>query len=147
MADLAVTAANVLASATAVRTVGISGAALEIGRLVYQDATDSNRWKYADADASLAAAAIVNGASAIGLTLSQTAAAGQPVSILTLDDDLTHGLTGVAAGDVLILSATPGRVAPIDDLVAGMFPHVVMIAKSPTKAVFRPVAGPVAVPV
>lgn len=146
MADLAITAANVLASATATKSTGVSGSALEIGRLVYQDATDGNRWKYADANASAAAAAIVNDASAIGLTLTQAAAAGQPVTVLTLDPDLTHGLTGVTAGDVLILSATAGRVAPIADLAAGMFPHVVMIAKSDTKAVFRPVVGPVAVP-
>lgn len=146
MANKSVTAASVIASATATKVTGIAGATLTQGQLVYQDTNDSNRWKLADADASSAAAAISNGVSVIGYTLS-AASAGQPVTVLTQDDDLTHGLATVTAGEVLILSATAGAVAPVSDLGSGMFPHVVMIAKSATKAIFRPVAGSVAVPV
>lgn len=145
MANYTVTAANVIAGSTATKTTGTAGVALTAGQLVYQDVTDANKWKLADADASEAAAAISNGLSVIGYTLN-AAAAGQPVEVLTQDDDLTHGLTTVAAGHVIILSATAGACAPVGDLASGMFPHVVMIATSATKAIFRPVAGDVAVP-
>lgn len=146
MANKTVTAANVIASSTATKTTGVGGEALDIGEIVYRDATAGNKWKLADADASAAAAGIVDDLSDIGLVLSGCAADGQPVVVLTQDNDLTHGLASVTAGEILILSATPGAVAPVGDLGSGMFPHILMIAKSATKAVFRPVAGPVAVP-
>lgn len=137
MADLAITAANVLKSATASQADAVAGEEMDAGTPIYLDASDGNKAKKADANASAAAAACV------GITVNK-AFTGQPIRYLTSDDDFTHGLTGVAAGDVLILSATAGRIAPVADLASGWFPTVLMVAKSATKAHLAITRGSVA---
>lgn len=137
MADYTVTAANVLASGTATKTTGVAGTTITAGQALYADASDSNKLKLADANASSAAATLV------GIAL-HAALAGQPITYATADDDFTHGLTTVAASDVIILSGTAGALAPVADLASGWFPVVAMVAKSATKAHFRITQGSVA---
>jgi hypothetical protein len=107
MADLSVTAANVLASAassTASRATGIAGAAISIGQTVYVDASAANVIKLADANASAAAATVR------GIAITGASAAGQPITYATTDSAFTHGLTGVTAGAVIYQSNTPGAM-------------------------------------
>ncbi len=137
MADYTITAANVLKGANAVTATGIAGGTITAGQPLYSDATDSNKLKLADADASLAASTVV------GLAL-HAALSGQPITYLTEDDDYTHGLSSPATSDIVILSSTAGACCPASDLSSGEFPQLLMICKSATKAVVKFVAGGVA---
>lgn len=134
MADITITAANVVPSAAAAGVTKIfrstAGAAINAGQLIYLDTADSNKAKLADA----------NGASAlirtpIGLAIN-SAGSGQEVAYVKEDDDLTIGAT-VANGTVYVLSATPGGIAPAADLTTGWYPCVVAVGKSATKVAFR----------
>ena len=146
MATKTVTPANVLASALAVKSTGLAVTDISAGTLVYLDPS-TNLWNIAGAGDAVEAAGIVNGVSALGYTLNSTAAAGQPITVLLQDDNLAHGVSGVAAGDILVLSPDgDGTLADLSDLGPGHYVHIAMIAKSATHAVFRPVAGPNPIP-
>lgn len=138
MANLAITAANVIASATSLKGAGTAGAAVTRGQPLYIDATDGNKLKPADANVSLALATVV------GIALND-AAAGQPVNYVFSDSDFQSG-GAMAVGAVYVLSATAGGIADVADLATGMFPVVLMVAKSATKAVLSIVAGGVVTP-
>lgn len=138
MADVTITAANVLASNSAKRFKGVAGAAITAGQPVYRDATDGNSLKLADADASAAAAAVV------GIAL-HGAADGQPLECAYEDPDFTPGftldVTGAGAKGVYGLSGTAGGVCPVADFAAADFPTVLYVAKSSTKAVLKIMSG------
>jgi hypothetical protein len=121
MADLTITAANVLAGSGAQFSTGTAGATVTAGQPVYQDATDSNKWKPADGNASLAAATV------IGIAL-HASLAGQPLKVQTLGD-ITIGAT-VTVGGVYVLSATAGGIAPVADLASGNFTFIIGIGKT-----------------
>ena len=133
MADPSLTSSAVIPSDGATLENYTAGATIAAGQPVYADATalDAKRKgkaKPADANASAATALVV------GIAAS-SASAGQPVRVITADADYTHGLTGVVAGDIIILSATAGGLAPAGDMASGMRPSVVMLATSSTKAI------------
>lgn len=138
MADISVTAANVLASSQATIRRGIAGATITAGQVVYEDSTASNKFKLADANASAATAAPV------GIAL-HGAADGQPLAIATEDPDFTPGgtlsITAASSNGVYVLSATAGGFCLAADLAAGHYPNVLMVAKSTTKAVLKIVHG------
>lgn len=121
MADLTITAANVIKGTGASTKTGVAGATITAGQTVYMDASDSNKIKLADANASSATAAC------IGIAL-HAALAGQPITyqdsgIIALGSILT-------AGAVYVLSATAGGIAPVADLTTGWRSSVLGIAKS-----------------
>lgn len=107
MADIVVTAANVLKGANAQTTSGTAGEAITAGELVYIDGTDSNKIKLADADASEAASTLV------GIALHATAS-GQPILYAT-KGDVNPGGT-VVVGEIYVASGTAGGIAPEGDL-------------------------------
>ncbi len=131
MADFALTSSAVIASASGLASVfdGMTAAGVTVvaGQPCYVKASDGLIY-LADSNASLEAATVkgvaLNGASP-----------GQPVRLCTADADFTHGLTGVTKGDLIILSATAGGLAPTTDYASGMFLTLVMVAISSTKAV------------
>jgi hypothetical protein len=132
--DYTVTAASVVASAYADKDVGILGeAGMTAGMYVYKNAADSNRLYKADANLSLAASKLV------GCLLSG-GGIGQPATYVKKDPQFTPGFP-LVAGDIAILSATPGLVAPVADLAAGYFPVVLGCANSTTQLNFNPTAG------
>jgi hypothetical protein len=137
MADVVVTAANVLASSGAQKKNGTLGATATAGQAVYRDASDG-KMKLADANLS-AAAADVRGILLTG------GADGQPCQYIEEDDDFTPGFT-VTVGTIYVLSGTAGGIAPAADLATGMYPAVLMIGKSATKVVLKIVKGGVVVP-
>lgn len=134
MADVTVTAANVLASANAVKHTGIAGTTITAGQTLYKNSADNNRLYLADADASPQAA------DCVGVAI-HGAAAGQPITYTDDDPDFTPGatlsLSAAADGGVYVLSGTPGGFAPIGDMAAGDYPVILMVAKSTTKAVLK----------
>jgi predicted transcriptional regulator len=109
MADLSITAANVVAGNGASIVNGTAGATITAGQVVYKDVADG-RYKLADANASAATA------EAVGIAL-HAASNGQPLAILS-QGTLTPGAT-VVVGTVYVASATPGGIAPAADLTTG----------------------------
>jgi hypothetical protein len=85
MADISITAASVVPSTNAVKRTGTAGATITAGQLVYKDASDSNKIKLADNDASAAA-------TVVGIALNG-ASSGQPITYAETDPELTIGAT------------------------------------------------------
>lgn len=140
--DVSITAANVLAGENPNKVPGVAGAVVTAGQVVYLDPTTST-WKLADCDGGATTAASGYQTS-LGYTLSG-GAAGQPIYVLLEGADVTVGGTLSLSAPFYVLSGTAGGVAPIADLAAGDIPVFLFIAKSTTKAVFKPVRGPVVV--
>lgn len=128
MADLSVTAANVLASTSAAGVAtGTAGATITAGQAVYLDSA-TGTLKLA-VKTSLAAAA------AVGIALNG-GASGQPIKYVYQDDDFTPGAT-LVTGTSYAVGATAGNLAPVADLASGNYATFMMIAKSTTKAILR----------
>lgn len=121
MADLSITAANVVAGSGAKKTTGIAGATITAGQPVYLDTADS-KYKLADCDSATAAVR-----SPAGIAL-HAASANQPLTIHR-SGPLTIGAT-VTAGVAYYLSATPGGICPVADLASGDYPVILGIATS-----------------
>lgn len=138
MADLTITAANVVpaASPTTKTQVGTYGATITQGMPVYLDSADG-KWKIADANASVTTAA------AVGIAL-VAGSDGQPGLIQT-EGDITIGAT-VAVGTIYVVSATAGKIAPSADGVSGWYTCVLGIAISTTVIRLKILAGGVAIP-
>lgn len=138
MSDISVTAANVLAGPNAKKRTGIAGATITAGQALYEDSSDSNKLKLADANASATTAKCV------GVAL-HGAASGQPITFVEEDDDFTPGATlslSAAADDgVYVLSATAGGIAPVGDLASGMYPVIMGVAKSTSKMKLKIIQG------
>jgi hypothetical protein len=109
MADLTITAANVLRTA-ANYEVGIAGATITAGQVVYKDSTDANKLKLAQADGTAAEVA------AAGVAL-HGATANQPLAYAT-GGTMNVGAT-TAKTTTYCVSATAGGIAPQADLTSG----------------------------
>jgi hypothetical protein len=120
MADISITAANVVAGSDAVREAGTAGATVTAGQLVYLDPSDM---KYKLADSNGAAALRVPS----GIALNG-AANNQPL-VIQKGGDITIGGT-MTAGVAYYLSDAPGGICPVADLGSGEYPCIVGIAKS-----------------
>lgn len=123
MADLSITAANVVAGADSTRADGIAGEAVAAGKAVYLNSA-SKRWMLADSNAASAGAR-----KASGIALN-TAAAGQPLAVHKAGD-ITIGAT-LTAGTAYYLSDTPGGICPLADVGAGEYVCLIGLAKSTT---------------
>jgi hypothetical protein len=137
MADLTITVANVASGTGAQTSDGTAGGSITQGDAVYQDATDSNKWKRADANLSAAAS------TAIGIALN-AAEAGQPVRI-QVGGEMNVGAT-LAVGTIYVLSATAGKIAPSTDLTTGWYTFVIGIGKSASNMYLVMKTAGVAVP-
>jgi hypothetical protein len=134
MADISITAANVVASATAViRKEYNFGATVTAGQLVYLDT--SNKWQLADADA----AATGNGITDVrGIALCG-GANNQPAAVVVEDSDFTPGGT-LTNGTAVYGSDNAGAVTH-DVPSTSSYPVVLGVAKSTSKLVLKPVAS------
>lgn len=118
MADYVITAAQVTAGVSATTKTGTAGATIAAGEALYEDPADS---KLKLADANGATADIRKG---IGLAL-HASADGQPLKYATEGElTLSTGAAIGAVGATVILSATPGKLAPVTDNVAGWWVNV-----------------------
>lgn len=137
MSAVSITAANVLASAQAIKEWCTAGATITAGQVVYLD-TSTGTVKLADTDASGTTA------KAYGIALGG-ASANQPILICKEDPDFTPGGTlsiSVAADKgIYILDGTAGAMCPIGDIAAGDYPVIIGVAKSTTKMFFKIVGG------
>lgn len=121
MADLTITAANVLAGAGALVAHGTAGAAISAGQSVYLDEA-AGTYKLADSNSATAAAREPDG---IALHASST---GQPLAVLTRGP-ITIG-AALSPGVAYYLSDTPGGICPVADLASGEYPSIIGIATS-----------------
>lgn len=126
MADISITAASVLASATAViRREYTAGATITAGQLVYLNA--SNQWVLADANA----AATGNGITDLRGIALNGASSGQPLSVCVEDSDFTPGGT-LTNGSAVYGSNTAGGITH-DVPGSGAYPVSLGVAKSASK--------------
>ncbi len=121
MADLVITAADVN-QVSGNEGRGIAGATITAGQSLYEDSTDSNKLKLADADASATAACV-------GVAL-HAASSGQPIAYAKTGE-VDIGAT-VAAGAIYVVSTTAGGVAPDSDLGTGDYVTIIGIGDSTT---------------
>src|SRR5690242_16311261 len=106
MADLTITAANVLAGSGAkIDRAHKAAVAVTAGQTVYKD---GDSYKLADDNSATAAARVPDGIALNG------AGAGQPLAVL-LSGDITIGAT-LTPGVAYYLSDTPGGICPVADL-------------------------------
>jgi hypothetical protein len=123
MADLVITAANVVSGTGARIAEGTAGVALTAGQVVYLDSATST-YKLADNDSGTAAAR-----SPKGIAL-HAAAAGQPIAVHT-KGPITIGAT-VAASGIYVLSSTAGAICPAADLGSGDYTSIIGLGTSTT---------------
>lgn len=121
MADIAITAANVLPGLGATLANGTAGATVTAGQVVYQDPTTG---RYAPANNNNATAA---NRSPAGIALNN-ASTGQPMDIIQ-SGPVTIGGT-LSPGVMYYLSATAGGICPVADLGAGKYPAALGFATS-----------------
>lgn len=121
MADLSITAANVVAQAGAITDVATFGATVTAGQMIYKDTADASL-KLADNNSATAAAR-----TPLGMALNG-GAAGQPCKFIK-EGDVAVG-TILTAGVAYYLSDTPGGICPVADLASGEYPTVIGIAIS-----------------
>lgn len=120
MADITITAANVLAASDATRASGTAGATITAGQVVAKHATNG---KYVLADADGTGVTRPRGIALNG------ASDGQPLVIATAGDVTLGGMT---AGVSYFLSPTAGGIAPRADVLTGDVVSHLGIAKSAT---------------
>lgn len=120
MADVTVTAIEVLPASDTIYADGIAGATITAGQTIYLDSA-TNTIKLADANAS-SATADMKGIAMHG------AASGQPVRYAA-GGSIDPGFT-VGVGTVYVLSATAGGIAPVADLATGLYPVIVGVGTS-----------------
>ncbi|WP_306049201.1 hypothetical protein [Oceaniradius stylonematis] len=120
MADLTITAANVVRGSGAKVLDRTAGVAITAGQTVYEAADGG--MQLADCDSATAAARVPE-----GIALND-AAANQPVQVLK-SGDITIGAT-LTPGTAYYQSANAGGIAPVADLATGDYPCIVGIAKS-----------------
>lgn len=125
-ADISVTAANVLASASAITKPGVAGVAITAGQVLYFD-TASTTWKLARANSL----STVPGGTRMGLALNN-AAIGQPIIVLKSDPAFASGAGSPPAKGILLVvsAAAAGASAPFGDLTTGGFPFVYAIVNN-----------------
>lgn len=121
MADLTITAANVVASSDASTEHGTSGETIVAGKSVYKN-PDTKKWMLADNDAATADLRQAGGVALNG------ASNGQPITVLK-GGDVVIGAT-LTPGTAYYLSSTPGGICPVADLGAGDYVCQIGLAKS-----------------
>lgn len=126
MADISITAANVVADSTASRVTGTAGETIAAGKAVYKSST-TNKWMLADSNSATVEARRATGIALCGSSLNQ------PVTVLT-GGLVTIGAT-LTAGLAYYLSDTPGGICPVADIGSGEY--VCLIGISTTAAILN----------
>lgn len=121
MADLTITAANVVAGTGAAKEQGTAGATITAGQAVYRDES-TLKYLLADANSGTAAAREARGIALNG------ASDGQTLTILR-SGPITIGAS-VTPGTDYYLSSNPGGICPRADIGAGEYVCLIGLATS-----------------
>ena len=130
MADLTITAANVIAAPGARRKNGTAGATITAGQVVHISPT-TGRYILSDADA-----AGIGDVTEFAIALNG-AADGQPLQV-ALGGDITLGAV-MTAGLSYYLSPTAGGIAPREDVLSGDNVVLLGIARSTSVLKMKPI--------
>lgn len=125
MADISVTAANVLVGTGASTAYGTAGETITAGQTVYIDTADGNKIKKGDCDSGTVVVRTLAGVALNG------GATGQPIKYITAGPYTVGGT--VVAGRVYVLSDTAGGIMPESDLEAGDYLSILGWGKSTTE--------------
>lgn len=117
MADLTITAAQVLPVSGYRSETRVAGATITAGQAVYRDS--SQTWQLADGDAALTAAAA-------GIALNG-ASAGQPCQVQTGGTITLGAGAAPVVGETYCASLTAGGIAPDADILTGDFKTILGI--------------------
>jgi hypothetical protein len=115
MADLVITAANVVADSVSKQEY-TAGATITAGQAVYIDTASDNVVKLAQSDGTALEATVK------GVALN-SASSGQPV-LIAVSGDLDIGAT-VAIATVYVVSATAGGICPVADLATSDYLSII----------------------
>lgn len=121
MANLTITAANVVAGDGAATEAGTSGEAIAAGQAIYKS-TDTGKYMLADSNSATAEARRARGVAL------NNAAANQPLDVLR-SGDLSLGAV-LTPGTAYYLSDTPGALCPVADVGAGEYVCLIGLARS-----------------
>jgi hypothetical protein len=122
MADIVQTAANVKSGAGAVVSLERAGEAIDQGMPCYISNSDG-KWYKADAD---------NAAKYLAAGIAMTkAAAADDYFLLQKSGRCNLGAT-LTTGEVYVVSATAGKIAPVADITTDWYPCIVGISESTT---------------
>lgn len=135
MADLSITAANVAKGSSGIPKVGTAGATITAGQTIYLDSATGKMKLSQNTSATLAD---VKGVSLNG------ASDEQPVSYLE-EGDIDLGVT-LTVGEIYVLSATAGGIAPEADNGSGEFVTILGVASAADNLKLKINASGVAVP-
>lgn len=126
MADVTITAADVVASANAQTGEGTAGVAIVAGEWVYRAADKTLR--LADANSSLLTS------TAEGMAL-HAAGVGQPLKFASQGEVTVSAV--LTTGKVYVVSSNAGKTAPVADLASGWWTSIVGYAKTTSVLVIR----------
>lgn len=121
MADLTITAANVIKGASAQAADGIAGATITAGMSIYPDASDSNKLKPCEHDQDAEEAACS------GIALNN-AGNNQPIKYCK-EGPLAFGAI-LTVGETYVVGAGAGGIAPIGDLGADDYVTILGVAST-----------------
>lgn len=122
MADISITAANVVATATASMTHGTAGETIAQGKTVYKSST-TGKWMLADSNSATAEARVAAQVALCAASLNQPITVGK--GKITIGATLTPGLA-------YYQSDTPGGICPIADVGSGEYVCLIGLADSAT---------------
>jgi len=121
MADLSITAANVV-GVSSIRTEKVTaGETITAGQAIYKDAGDDNKAKLTDADAS-DAASVCDG-------IATHAALDEQPLVIQTQGVINVGAT-LVVGEVYMASGTAGKIAPHGDFTTGDRATIIGIAET-----------------
>lgn len=120
MADVTITAANVVQGALARTEVGLAGETITAGMALYKAST--GLWMKADSNSATALARVATGIAMCGSSASQ-------FIVVQKSGSLTIGGT-LTAGVAYYLSDTPGGICPVADVGSGEYAQIIGIATS-----------------
>ncbi|MGH0263304.1 hypothetical protein NKY45_17720 [Sinorhizobium meliloti] len=123
MADLVLTASDIIAGSKSAQEHGTAGETITAGKSVYKSAT-TKKWMLADSNSATAAARQAGGIALNG------ASDGQPITVHK-SGDLSLGAV-LTAGQAVYLSDTPGGLCPLADVGTGEYVCLIGLAKSTT---------------
>lgn len=121
MADISITAANVVAGENSSRDGGAAGETIVAGKNVYLSSA-TKKWMLADSNSATAEARKAGGIALNGASLNQPLAVHKAGDI-TIGGTLTPGVA-------YYLSDTPGGLCPVADIGTGEYVCQIGIAKS-----------------
>ena len=133
MADLTITAANIIPVAGYSAKTLNSAAAITQGQAIYE--TSSNTWALADADAA-------STATTPAVAITEATAANQPVVGMTAGD-LGFGAI-LTVNEIYVVAETAGAIQPIGDLLSGDFLGIIGVATTTSNLHLHPYSSGVA---